>query len=194
MKKYWKTVVIIAALIACGLGYFYYLANRTDKTDATDKAVEDEELAALISRNIEENYPQSPKEVVKLYARITKKYYENPLTDEQIEKLGKQARILFDDELKGTQTDAEFLNALKADIKSFNSSKTYVSDYAIESSSQVKYQTLNDRQYASINLVYYVRQNGKLNYSYTRYVMRKDDEGKWRILFWELTSAENFNS
>lgn len=194
MKKYWKTVVIIAIFVVCGLGYFYYLANRTDKNDATDKVVSDEELAALISRNIEDNYPQTPKEVVKLYARITKKYYESSLSDEQIEKLGKQARILFDEELKSTQTDEEFLTALKEDIGNFNSTKTFISDYAIESASKTKYQTLEDRQYASINLVYYVRQNSKLNYSYTKYVMRKDDSGKWRILYWELISANEFNT
>ncbi len=37
---------------------------------------------------------------MKLYARITKEYYEPDITDEDIEKLGHQARLLFDDELK----------------------------------------------------------------------------------------------
>lgn len=194
MKKYWKTILLFVIVIACGLGYFYYLANKTDSTDATDKAVEDDELAALMTRNIEANYPQTPKEVVKLYARITKKYYESGLTDEQIEKLGSQARILFDDELRDTQTDSEFYKALKEDISNFAASKTYISDYAIESATKTKYQTLNDKQYASINLVYYVRQNGKMVYSYTKYVLRKDDSGQWHILFWELIDADEFNT
>ena len=51
-----------------------------------------------------------------MYARITKAYYESDVSEENIEKLGRQARILSDDELKNTQTEDEFLSALKEDI------------------------------------------------------------------------------
>lgn len=191
MKKYGRTIIVIAVLVALGLGYYYYLANKDTKQDATDIAADTSEVSVLISKDIMANYPESPKDVVNLYARITKAYYDTSLTDEQIEALGKQARLMFDDELKNTQTDADFYEKLKEDIGNYNSTKTRISSYVIQSAAKTKYSTFKDRQYASIALVYYLRQGDKLIDSPTKFTLRKDDDGHWKILFWELTEIDS---
>ncbi len=191
MKKYGRTIIVIAVLVALGLGYYYYLANKDTGKDATDIAADTSEVSVLISKDIMANYPESPKDVVNLYARITKAYYDTSLTDEQIEALGKQARLMFDDELKNTQTDADFYEKLKEDIGNYNSTKTRISSYAIQSAAKTKYSTFKDRQYASIALVYYLRQGDKLIDSPTKFTLRKDDDGHWKILFWELTEISS---
>ena len=191
MKKYGRTIIVIAVLVALGLGYYYYLANKDTGKDATDIAADTGEVSVLISKDIMANYPESPKDVVNLYARITKAYYDTSLTDEQIEALGKQARLMFDDELKNTQTDADFYEKLKEDIGNYNSTKTRISSYVIQSAAKTKYSTFKDRQYASIALVYYLRQGDKLIDSPTKFTLRKDDDGHWKILFWELTEIDS---
>lgn len=191
MKKYGRTIIVIAVLVALGLGYYYYLANKDTGKDATDIAADTSEVSVLISKDIMANYPESPKDVVNLYARITKEYYDTSLTDEQIEALGKQARLMFDDELKNTQTDADFYEKLKEDIGNYNSTKTRISSYVIQSAAKTKYSTFKDRQYASIALVYYLRQGDKLIDSPTKFTLRKDDDGHWKILFWELTEIDS---
>jgi hypothetical protein len=191
MKKYGRTIIVIAVLVALGLGYYYYLANKDTGKDATDIAADTSEVSVLISKDIMANYPESPKDVVNLYARITKAYYDISLTDEQIEALGKQARLMFDDELKNTQTDADFYEKLKEDIGNYNSTKTRISSYVIQSAAKTKYSTFKDRQYASIALVYYLRQGDKLIDSPTKFTLRKDDDGHWKILFWELTEIDS---
>lgn len=191
MKKYGRTIIVIAVLVALGLGYYYYLANKDTGKDATDIAADTSEVSVLISKDIMANYPESPKDVVNLYARITKAYYDTSLTDEQIEALGKQARLMFDDELKNTQTDTDFYEKLKEDIGNYNSTKTRISSYAIQSAAKTKYSTFKDRQYASIALVYYLRQGDKLIDSPTKFTLRKDDDGHWKILFWELTEIDS---
>lgn len=191
MKKYGRTIIVIAVLVALGLGYYYYLANKDTGKDATDIAADTSEVSVLISKDIMANYPESPKDVVNLYARITKAYYDTSLTDEQIEALGKQARLMFDDELKNTQTDADFYEKLKEDIGNYNSTKTRISSYVIQSAAKTKYSTFKDRQYASIGLVYYLRQGDKLIDSPTKFTLRKDDDGHWKILFWELTEIDS---
>lgn len=191
MKKYGRTIIVIAVLVALGLGYYYYLANKDTGKDATDIAADTSEVSVLISKDIMANYPESPKDVVNLYARITKAYYDTSLTDEQIEALGKQARLMFDDELKNTQTDADFYEKLKEDIGNYNSTKTRISSYVIQSTTKTKYSTFKDRQYASIALVYYLRQGDKLIDSPTKFTLRKDDDGHWKILFWELTKIDS---
>lgn len=191
MKKYGRTIIVIAVLVALGLGYYYYLANKDTGKDATDIAADTSEVSVLISKDIMANYPESPKDVVNLYARITKAYYDTSLTDEHIEALGKQARLMFDDELKNTQTDADFYEKLKEDIGNYNSTKTRISSYVIQSAAKTKYSTFKDRQYASIALVYYLRQGDKLIDSPTKFTLRKDDDGHWKILFWELTEIDS---
>lgn len=191
MKKYGRTIIVIAVLVALGLGYYYYLANKDTGKDATDIAADTSEVSVLISKDIMANYPESPKDVVNLYARITKAYYDTSLTNEQIEALGKQARLMFDDELKNTQTDADFYEKLKEDIGNYNSTKTRISSYVIQSAAKTKYSTFKDRQYASIALVYYLRQGDKLIDSPTKFTLRKDNDGHWKILYWELTELDN---
>ena len=191
MKKYGRTIIVIAVLVALGLGYYYYLDNKDTGKDATDIAADTSEVSVLISKDIMANYPESPKDVVNLYARITKAYYDTSLTNEQIEALGKQARLMFDDELKNTQTDADFYEKLKEDIGNYNSTKTRISSYVIQSAAKTKYSTFKDRQYASIALVYYLRQGDKLIDSPTKFTLRKDDDGHWKILFWELTEIDS---
>ena len=191
MKNYGRTIIVIAVLVALGLGYYYYLANKDTGKDATDIAADTSEVSVLISKDIMANYPESPKDVVNLYARITKAYYDTSLTDEQIEALGKQARLMFDDELRNTQTDADFYEKLKEDIGNYNSTKTRISSYVIQSVAKTKYSTFKDRQYASIALVYYLRQGDKLIDSPTKFTLRKDDDGHWKILYWELTELDN---
>lgn len=191
MKKYGRTIIVIAVLVALVLGYYYYLANKDTGKDATDIAADTSEVSVLISKDIMANYPESPKDVVNLYARITKAYYDTSLTNEQIEALGKQARLMFDDELKNTQTDADFYEKLKEDIGNYNSTKTRISSYVIQSAAKTKYSTFKDRQYASIALVYYLRQGDKLIDSPTKFTLRKDDDGHWKILFWELTEIDS---
>ena len=119
MKKHLRWIIAIIVLAVMGVAYYYYLANKPADKDATESVADsNSELSYLVSRNIEDNYPESVRDVVKLYARITKAYYESDVSEENIEKLGRQARILFDDELKNTQIEDEFLSALKEDITS----------------------------------------------------------------------------
>ena len=190
MKKHWRMVLAVILCAALCIGYYYYLANRPSNKDATDKAVQNDELAYLTARNINDNYPESVRDVVKLYARITKEYYEVGITEEDIEKLGNQARLLFDDELKATQTDEEFMKALKEDISIYRSNDARISSFTIQSANDTKYTTFNNREYASLQLVYYIREGSKLRTSCTKFTLRKDiSTGRWKILYWELVDS-----
>lgn len=186
MKKYGKTIIIVAIIAVLCVGYFFYLTQRGSLMDSTQKSVNNQELAKLLTYDIDNNYPASPKEVVKLYTRITMAYYKNDLSDKQIETLGSQARLLFDSELKGTQTDSEFYNALKLDIEDYNKKGRYISDTAIDDSVVVNYKTFQGKKYASLSVTYSIREKENLELSKTKFTLRQDGSGRWKILFWEL--------
>lgn len=188
-RKYIRTIIAVVIMAALCIGYFFYISNKTPSIDATDKSINDKEIAALTTRDIVNNYPESPKEVIKLYARITKAYYKSELSDEQIEALGKQALLLYDDELKSKQTEEQFFAALKEEIESYEKLSRYVSDYKIEESEGVQYKTFEERKYASLRVNYMLREGGALDNSLTKYTLRQDSEGRWKILYWELVSS-----
>lgn len=189
MKKYLKTIIVFFILALLVLCYYFYLSNRPPRRDSTDLAVDNQELAKLTTYNIETNYPQSPREVVKLYARITQAYYKTDLTDEQIEKLGKQARLLFDKMLLRTQSDEEFLAALRKDIEYYDKQGRYISDYEIADISRVEYKTLQGQEYAIVPMKYYIRQGGEFTPVYHSFKLHKDEKGRWKILYWEITQS-----
>lgn len=189
IKKHLKTIIIFAVLAALGLSYYFYLSNRTPKQDSTDLSVSNQELAKLTTFNIEKNYPESPREVVKLYARITRAYYKTELTEEQIEKLGKQARLLFDNMLVHSQREEEFLDALKKDISYYYKQGRYISDFEIGENSCVEYKTLKGEEYAIVPMRYYIHQGNNSNPVYHSFKLHKDEKGRWKILYWEITQA-----
>ena len=106
MKKSIKTIILVSIMAALVIGYYFYLSNRDSsegKQEQKAAGAGNANAQELIVKDIGNNYPESPREVLKLYARITQAYYASDTTDEQVEKLGAQARLLFDDELKGNR-------------------------------------------------------------------------------------------
>lgn len=183
LKKNLKTIIVVAILVALGISYYFYLANRNQATP--DVEIDNPELSRLLTLDVAGNYPQTPKEVVKLYAQITQAYYKTELTDQQIEILGTKARLLFDDELLKTQTDSEFLSALKKDIDEYKEKGRFVGDFEIASSSLIQYKTIREKNYAIVPMKYILRQGKETVSAYHSFKLRKDQEGKWKIVYWE---------
>ena len=195
-KKNTKTIVIIVVLVALCLSYYFYLSNRNVTAAKIEQQAQEnaESLAStLVVKNIMSNYPSSPKEVLSLYARLTKAFYNTDTTPEQIAPLGKQARLLYDDELKSKQTEEEYITALQKDVEEFKALNRYVSDFTVDGSSGIEYKVIDGRECAVGTVVYYIREGSKLQISYHSYKLRKDAAGKWKILYWELTTAKQTN-
>ncbi len=184
MKKNIKIIIVLAIFAVLGISYYFYLANKPWNNDVES---ENPELAKLLTFDVENNYPQSPKEVVKLYAQITRAYYKTKLTDDQIEVLGMKARLLFDDKLKEQQTDEQFLMALRSDIDLYQGLGRYVADYEICNSSLIQYKTIRGEQYAIIPMKYIIRQGKETVSAYHSFKLHKDEDGKWKLLYWEAT-------
>lgn len=184
MKGKIKVVLIFLALAGLVVGYYYYLSNREVKEEPK-KNTSEKEVNELIAKRLDVNYPGTPIEVLNMHLRITKAYYKSPLTEEQIEKLGAQARYLFDQELLEANPEEEHIKKLKEDIKNYNSKTRYVSDYTIERNSEIKYKTLAGKNYAMVDVLLYIREGSKLFPTPMQFTLRKDESGDWKILFWE---------
>lgn len=190
MKKY-KTIIIISLLAVMCIAYYYYLSanNKTEKKKSEKKV--STEVESLTDRNLDENYPATPREVVNFYSRILECYYSGKCNDEQIEQLAMQSRKLFDDELLAKNPEDEYLENLKADIKQYKEEKKKISAYIIEKSGEIEYKTFQSHYYAMVDCAYYLKGEGNTSRTLETYTLRKDSNGKWKIVFWNLTETEN---
>ena len=116
MKKNGIKSILIVVFCAClCVGYFYYLTQKTGGKEAAMKEAEQ-----IISKDLENSYPKTAREVVKFYNRILKCYYSQEFSEEQLAQLTEQARLLMDEELQQKNPADLYLQSVKEDISDFD--------------------------------------------------------------------------
>lgn len=178
MKKGGLKSILIVVFCAClCVGYFYYL---TQKTGGKEASMTEAEL--IVSKDLENSYPKTAREVVKFYNRILKCYYSQEYTEEQLGQMTKQARLLMDEELRQKNPEDIYLQAVKADIASFDEEGKTIYNTSLEESNEIEYKTVKGRECAYVDAVYYVKSKERSERTSQTYILRRDDENKWRIL------------
>ncbi|MEG1741539.1 MAG: DUF6715 family protein [Acetivibrio sp.] len=195
MKKTQKTAMITIGILfiltVLIIGGFYYI---TQKKQTSQEANPTTEAGKLIKKNIEDNYPGTPREVLKLYCRITECMYNDEIKDTELEKLAMQLRILFDDELLKKNPPNTFLNGLRTDIESYHENKQRISSYDVQLASETDYATIKKEKYATLKISILLQQTGKKSHfarTNEQFLLRKDNKGRWKIAHWQLAAAED---
>ena len=191
-----KNAKLFTMMIAISLVIVMFYAALTKKEEDKNSQLTVEaatEVTSLIDKNLNTEYPASVREVVKLYLRIITCYYNEDLTDEELVALADQQRALFDKELLENNKYGDFMKRLEGEIASYKSSNKTIINYQINSNQSVQKWWNNDKECASIMVV--VNLNGKsLNQVYEKFILRRDDNGRWKILGWQVADADDFTS
>lgn len=182
-----KTLIVVFGTIVLVALYFFF-TNRDNKK--VEQVALSEQVQKVIGTDFEMDYPSTPREVIIQLNEIFDCYYKNDLDDKTLEKVMAQERILFDQELLEVNSFDTQLEGLKEEILDYEKSKRTLVSSSVEKSSTVKYWTDEGEDYAGI-IASYTSKDKEVTKSYERYILRKDDQGKWRILGWELTSKPN---
>lgn len=190
MKKYGKFIVILILISACILYYYSLSSNSKTKSKAKQTNKSKTEVEDLVNRDLFKNYPSTPREVVKLYSRIITSFYDRKYTDDQLESLAKQARALMDQELLDKNAYDEYFENLKADIDQYKHEKKKISSYIIDKSGDIDYKTFDSHYYAKVKCIYYLKGEAGTSRTIETYTLRKDSDGKWKLLYWSLTPAD----
>ena len=90
-----KVGIIIVILIAMVGGYYFYLSNFRD----TDEETVVTEVQDVLLKNLDTDYPPTPRELLKYYSDITKCLYNEKYTEEQLEQMADKMLALYDAEL-----------------------------------------------------------------------------------------------
>lgn len=186
-SKIIKTAVIAVVIAAIILGYFFYLSHRSKKQEV-EEAVAVTVVQSVLMRDLEHNYPPTPKEVVKYYAEITECFYNETYTDEELVQLADKIQDLYDTELVENKTQEQYMDDLREDIVEMKGKKLTIASYEVSASTDVEEFTQDGYSCARLYCTFYLRQpgNGTRVTSLERFLLRKDEDGHWKILGWEL--------
>lgn len=187
--KSFRGIILVVLVIALGLSAYTYILNNNTSTPAeTDSAVS--EVGKLASRDLETDYPNTPRKVIEYYSQIMKSLYEEELSEETLKKLVQQTRLLYDEELLAQNPEEDAWKNTKDYIEEYKKESRKITEYIIEDSKDIQYYTKDENSYAIITVLYFTRDKSGTFKTYEDYLLRKNENGEWKILGWELTQKE----
>ncbi len=185
-----RGAIFFVILIVGVVGYYTYLSNRSReiKQDATMT-----EVQSTISRNLELDYPATPKEVIKYYNRILKCLYNEECTDAEIEQLAYKARELYDEELLAANELGIYMIRLEQEIADYRETGKSIASTAVAASTTVDFFEEDGFEFARIASGYSITQNGVTTPSMQIFLLRRDENKQWKIYGWKLAENQNEN-
>lgn len=193
MKNAKYVIIAIACICAICAGFFFFSQdNQENEKNLT-------EIEKVTIRDLENNYPKTPREVVKFYNRIVKCYYGSELpTEEQLEDLVDQMLCLMDEDLLLVNPRDTYYNSVVAEINHYKSAKKQLVSTDVCDTNDVKYIT-DDKNgdaekdnLAYVDATYFINTDGKFAYTYQEFVLRQDANGCWKILtFYQIKGEES---
>lgn len=180
-----KLVIVVIILLVALVGYYAYLANKDKeaKQEATITVVQQ-----TLSRDLQNDYPGTPKEVIKYYNEILRCFYNEDCTEGDIEDLGQKARELYDAELLEANEIGPYMIQLREDIQEYKDKKRKITSFIVSASTNVDYFDEDGFSFARIMCTYNVMEGEVSHPTKLVYLLRKDDEKQWKIYGWEDAS------
>lgn len=184
-----KIVVIGIILICLVLGYYYYLSNKKTE-EVQEEQVTLTEVQEMLLYNFDKNYPPTPKEVVKLFGQMVQCVYNEEYTEDEFYELAMQAQNLYDAELIANKTEDQYLKDLRTDIEQMKDQQIVISSYSPSASTDVDYFSEDGYDWAKLYCSFTLRKGTELGISNEIFLLRKDEEGHWKIYGWTLAENE----
>ena len=180
-----KNVVLIILLFAVIAGFYMSASNEKD----TKSNKKQDEYTILKEKDLTDSYPETPREVVKLYGRIAKCLYKEGMSDKQLETLVCQLRQLFDEQLLRENPLETQLEALDYDLKRFHEEGNAIINYKVEDETLVKGK-IDGREAATIVLALSIKKGKDYTRTSEQFLLRQDYLGRWKIVGWQLANVE----
>ena len=99
---------------------------------------------------------------------------------------------LFDEELRENNEEESYLIRLQGEVQNYKNNKRKITSVSLASSTNVDYYTADGYSFARISCGYTMTENGKKSSTVMVYLLRRDDNRRWKIYGWE--TADQLNS
>lgn len=184
-KRTITTIVVMTLLAIIILLFYYYWSNRTDPLE--EASMENlTDVEKLLKKDLEQYYPETPREVVKLFGSMMKTLYDN-LEDDEIEALATKIRELYDEELLANNPMDTYLSNLYTDIAAWNEKNRRITNYLLAKEDLEQESEIDGVKYSVNYISYTIEENGKFTETW-KVLLRQDEESKWKIVGWEFVT------
>ena len=186
MKKFRTPKGAFFLLLAAGCVFLaYYLVNLKIEKSRPENYKQLTKVEEVLARDLERNYPQTPKEVVKYYSDITQCFYNEEYTEEELEALAMKAVEMYDAQLAAEKDKETYLQDLKKDIAELKDKDWYISSYGTSSSTDVYYFSEDGFDFARLYCTYNIRNGTVMQILEEKFLLRMDENGHWKIFGWD---------
>jgi hypothetical protein len=184
-KRTTTTIGLMTLFAVIILLFYYYWANRV--TPIEDTSMENlSENEKILAQDFEDNYPGTPREVVKSFARIMKALYNDP-KDVEIEPLALKIRELYDEQFLSNNPEDTYLTNLKTDIASWKDNNRKITNFLLDNDDKDQESVVDGVNYSVNYVTYTIQENRKFTETW-KVLLRQDDKERWKILGWEYVS------
>lgn len=189
MKK--KIGIIITAIVCIALicvGFYFLKKGSTSSENGQLTKVQ-----KITTQDLENDYPETPREVIKLYNKIISAFHQEDYTKEELEKMCRVAYGLMDEELQENNPFDDYVVSVESDVLNYESRKREIVQTNVCDSNDVLYKTdsKTGENLAYVSASYFVKEDKEYTNTYQMYVLVKDQEGNWKIkVYYQIEAPE----
>jgi hypothetical protein len=176
------TLVAIIVLL-----FYYYWTNRTEPLE--DATANMSEVEKILSVDLDLYYPETPREVIKVFARIMRALYNNP-EDDEVEPLALKIRELYDKEFLESNPEKTYLNNLFTDIAVWKEKDRRITNYLLINEDLEQLSEIEGVKYSVNYISYTIQENTKFTEVW-KVLLRQDENEDWKIVGWEFVPQED---
>lgn len=189
-KSIRRTLTTIVVMIGLAFLVLWFYDNLLKRTEPLFGGSEEQLTKAekLIQKDLELYYPETPREVVRLFGNMLKTLY-GELSDEETEALALKIRELYDEEFLANNPKEEYIKNLYSELAEWKDKDRRITNYLFSSEKEPEQSVIDGRKY-NIEYVYFTIQENMKYKEQWRILLRLDEAGKWKILGWETISVE----
>ena len=181
------TVITMMVIAFAVLSFYFYWSYRSVPLEDTSEE-NMTEVEKLLNKDLEEYYPETPREVVKLFGSMMKVLYDN-ISDAEVKELAVKIRDLYDDDFLAANPEESYLTNLYSDIASWKENNRRISTYYLVNQELEQKKELDGREYAVVSISYTIQENIKFTETW-KVMLRQNENKQWKILGWQVVPEE----
>lgn len=182
----------LALIFVLGVLIYYYYTNRDTGGKEKEKETNFSEVDRVLSKDLEDRYPKTAREVVSYFISIQKCYYNEEYNDNELVQLAYKAMKIFDDELTAKNNFDVYYSNLTNEIKEHKEEGKTIVKVIMDKASDVIYSEIEGVKYAKMNCIYYVKTSSNTTKVTETYALRCNENGEWKILGWEVYNSSEY--
>ena len=173
------TFLILVVLVVLGvLAVYYQYMKKLPLQDTVHTPTTETEK--LVAKDMDAGYPETPKEVIKLFGRINQCIYNKKLSDDDFSTLVGKLRVLYCESLQKKNSQDKMESEISAEKKKYPPKKRKIINYSIEDENKFQYKTIDGTEMVYLKFSYFVRTDDDYN-TVNWYAILVKEDGKWRI-------------